>query len=259
MGVLHMVRYALLAVVLVFSLIVLGLSANFLNLSTTLDGSYLVFEALDVAVATLTLITIIPIMVIDFLRKGAFTSLVVFELGWVFILMILWIAAAAETSATPIFVGSCSEFDDDVQSICHQFQAIQAFSWLIFIILFGWLITLVIGAIVSHNRGNTGVWTSPVSDTAFFGGGGHRATTNNPSTTPGGYPPQNQPMGQPAQMQQQGGYSQGYPSPPGSQPGYPTPPPGSHQGYPTPPPGPQQGYQGTPPPQHHGQQAIAQV
>jgi hypothetical protein len=154
--------------VLLFSLIVLGISANFIHLSNLADGSFIVFEALAVAVALLvrhllrfsqtdsdtssllqTFITIIPMyvhagcrplslrlmpnflrrLVIDFLRKGAFTSLVVFELGWVcksrlsgisqvtplrlstVILMVLWIAAAADTSSTSLFVGGCSGFE----------------------------------------------------------------------------------------------------------------------------------------------------
>jgi len=206
MSILHTVRLVLFGLLLVFSLLVLGMSANLLNISTTQNDGSLPFEGLAVAVSVITFLTVIPIIVIDFIRRGAFTSFVVFEIAWVFVLMILWIAAAAETSATPIFIGGCSDFDDnDAASNCHQFQAIQAFAWLNFIILFGWLVTLIVGCTIQHTKGNTGVWKSPVSETGFFGagssapGGAAAGHTSNP-----GYPPQHQYPGQPpVQMQQQ--------------------------------------------------------
>jgi len=218
MNTIHLVRYALLGALLFCSLITLALSASIL--STLAAGEVpFTYLPLDLAIAIITMIVVIPSIVINFFRSGAFTSMVAVELGWTSVLMVLWIAAAGQTTAT--LNGISCVFRDDftgavvnggqAESICHQGQALLGFTWLTFIIFLSWLITLITVASMAHTRGNPRVWTSPVTETDFL-------ARNGPS-----YPQQREQApvayGQPMQ-QQVTGYSQSYPPQ-----GYNTPPP----------------------------------
>ncbi|KAF8515014.1 hypothetical protein JB92DRAFT_2917052 [Gautieria morchelliformis] len=174
MGPLIVCRSALLAILVASSLIVLGINASFLNLAAFHhyndddadddDNNWpprmLAFEATGVAVAVLTLLTAIPVLIMNLFSRRSINSLV--EIGCVAILMILWALVAGQTSGTSIPDDACSPADHDYElvSFCIQFQAIQAFSWLNSIILLSWLITMVIVVVVAHIRGGR----PPLSD-----------------------------------------------------------------------------------------------
>lgn len=116
---------------MVFSVIVLGLSAHLIALTEQSFSSYLIFCALGVATAGLTIATV-PVMYliitsvyssplnlflhrlfIDIMRRGAFTSMILVELIWLcktfiscstwlvtfcraVVLWVLWVATAGE-------------------------------------------------------------------------------------------------------------------------------------------------------------------
>ncbi|KAF8584533.1 hypothetical protein K439DRAFT_1660705 [Ramaria rubella] len=240
--VIALVRYALLGTLLLFSLITLGLSGHLIGTIPTGDG-FLVpdYLALDLAIAVITLVVVIPAIVIDIFRKGAFTSMVAVELGWCFILWVLWIAAAGDTAAARAgadcnFVDETfsGEFvtDNTLSGECHEAQALIGFTWLNFIIflyeshhhtVLGWLVSLLTFSVTAHTRGNTSVWTKPVTGTDFFAGGS-------------GVPQQQQQYGGPMQQQYTG------------QPQYTGTPPVQQQAYPQPASYPPTGYTATPPP-----------
>ncbi|EJD53646.1 hypothetical protein AURDEDRAFT_52382 [Auricularia subglabra TFB-10046 SS5] len=139
---------------------------------------------------------------IDQLRNGAITSIVVVELAWTAILGIFWLAAAAAQASNVFIPGDCSIVGGEGESICRQFQAMQAFSWLNWIILWGWTFLLVVVAAIALSRGNRGVWTAPAGQTDFFARGEGSSippvqqqstgATYNPT-----YPPQQQAFVQP--------------------------------------------------------------
>ncbi|KAF8580570.1 hypothetical protein K439DRAFT_1636903 [Ramaria rubella] len=190
MGGLTITRSVLLIALVVSSAIVLGMSANFLNLSLSRghDGDHdddsdsddgddhdrlhetFGFESTAVVIAALTLLTVLPVLVMNFVRRRCVTSVVLFEIGWVSILMILWVVSAGQTSGTSMFIDRCSDSDadDDIQAMCDQFRAIQAFSWINFIMLLLWLAVVMVVALMAHNRGHTRVWTYPFSDAAIL-------------------------------------------------------------------------------------------
>ncbi|KDQ08826.1 hypothetical protein BOTBODRAFT_555195 [Botryobasidium botryosum FD-172 SS1] len=176
MSLFHTIRLVIFAISLVFALILLGLNGHYLSVVNQLTNGtiWLIFNALGVAVSVITLITILPILIIDRARKGAFTSLVWFELVWTGILWVLWIAAAAESAGSIPFTSSCVAPRGFVgaafyESACHQYQAIQAFSWLAWLLMFGYFITLLTLAVIQHaSKGNTRIWFSSVPDSDFF-------------------------------------------------------------------------------------------
>jgi len=121
---------------------------------------------------------------LDFTRRGAFTSMVIVELVWVLVLWILWISTAALASQENEFQfgdgNSCGFEDSGLSTVCHEFSAIEAFSFLAWIILLGYNITLLTFAIIGSTRGNR-TWTSTVRDGGFL----DRNNTNGvPAQTP---------------------------------------------------------------------------
>jgi len=162
-----LVRLAGLCTVGFLSIIVLGISAN-------LD------YGLGIATAVLTIISVIPVLVIDFFRKGVFTSWTCVELGWVGVLWVLWLATGAD-AASLASVG-CAVYDCGfvecspyTASLCSQVRAIAAFGFIGFFILIAiWIWTLVI-AVRAHNVGDQHIWTTPAYEYApgakMYGGG----------------------------------------------------------------------------------------
>ncbi|KZO99418.1 hypothetical protein CALVIDRAFT_534407 [Calocera viscosa TUFC12733] len=156
-----LLRLAGLCTVAFLSIIVLGISAN-------LDFG------LGIATAVLTIISAIPVLVIDFFRKGVFTSWTAVELGWVGVLWVLWLATGADaasiaTVACEVFCvndGFGDNFCSGSGSICSQIRAVAAFGFIGFFILVAiWVWTLVI-AIRAHNVGDQHVWTTPAYEYA---------------------------------------------------------------------------------------------
>ncbi|THH12340.1 hypothetical protein EW145_g9 [Phellinidium pouzarii] len=172
------VRVGLLAAVLLFSIIMLGLSAGYIAKVHGLDGGFIRFSVPDyaglgLAISIITLIIVGPIrrVVIDLLRVGAITSLILVELPVIGVLMILWLATAADTAAaTSGGSVDCSTFnglDSSFGTLCHTYQAMEAFSFLTWICLLGYFITLLVFALIAQFKGS-GVWHSTVRDTDFF-------------------------------------------------------------------------------------------
>ncbi|KAF9245725.1 hypothetical protein BU15DRAFT_70796 [Melanogaster broomeanus] len=170
MGAISIIRIAVLASSTLFSIVVLGLAAHILSLTQQYLGSYFYFSALGIAAGVLSMVTLPLMVVLDFYRRGAFTSMIVVELVWLFILWVLWVATAAEAAVAVnfFFPFGCIYPEYPVTNqACHEMQATEAFSFLIFIILLVYTILLLISALVAASRGN-GVWLSSVKESTFF-------------------------------------------------------------------------------------------
>ncbi|EIW87105.1 hypothetical protein CONPUDRAFT_116163 [Coniophora puteana RWD-64-598 SS2] len=163
MGALGIVRIVTLSLSLLFSIIVLGLSAHLISLTLEYFNLYFVFCALGVATAVLTFFTIPVMLIVDTMRQGAFTSMVVVELPWLFVLWILWVATGALTANADVFYfpEGCIYINDITQQACQEFKAIEAFAFLNFILLMIYTIAILVCAIVSATRGND-VWLGSV-------------------------------------------------------------------------------------------------
>jgi len=173
LGIFSIARLAVFGTTLLFALIVLGLSADILAFTEKSVGGYFYFSALAVATALITLLTIAPMIIIDFIRRGAFTSLIVVEVVWLGILWVLWIATAAYAAYTDGVAYdsvSCSDIPSaagDAKRVCNEFKAIIAFSFLAWVLLMGYTKVLIICAFIGSLRGNK-TWTTTVKDVSFF-------------------------------------------------------------------------------------------
>jgi len=176
MDLLPKIRFALFALVLIFSLVELALCAKNITITNAglfiddgfeilmLSPFFFPFVAFGLAIAVMTLLFLIPIMVIDVLRKGAVTSMIAFELAWTGLFWILWLAVAADATAPGIFK-NCNFEDDRVETICDQFPAIQGLAFFNWLLLLGWWVTLGVLAFNLRRRtNNPNLWRQSVAD-----------------------------------------------------------------------------------------------
>ncbi|KAF8140650.1 hypothetical protein EV363DRAFT_1207402 [Boletus edulis] len=165
MGVFSFIRIAVLGVTTLFSIIVLAISAHLISQTQQYFGATATFSSLALAVAVISLVTLPVMLVVDFIRSGAFTSMIVVELAWLYTLCILWVAAAGETVTeyNLFFPFGCDFLDTIVNGMCQSTQVIEAFSFLNFIIMLLYASVLSVMAVVAATRGQ-GVWLSSVKE-----------------------------------------------------------------------------------------------
>jgi len=193
---------------LLFSLIVMSLSASLISLTEPVF--YYKFSALALSTSLLTLFTVTPMFVIDMLRQGSFFSFIVVEIAWLSVLWVLWLssgsyAAWTDGQITSAFPNeSTCDFsffgfhDSGAVEGCHEIKAIMAFSFLLWILLMAYTVTLLVLAIRSHERGNP-AWTAGVRDSTLFypsrkNMGGAAQVQATPASIPLSHPPQSPPQ-----------------------------------------------------------------
>ncbi|KAI1789732.1 hypothetical protein LXA43DRAFT_974141 [Ganoderma leucocontextum] len=125
---------------------------------------YYIFAALALAAGGVTMITLPIMLIIDFVRRGAFTSWILTELIWLSIVWVLWIAtgAVAVNNTAAIFT-TCDFVYDWANQLCRETQAIEAFSFLAWLTLMSYTITLLVVALISASRGQP-IWKATVHD-----------------------------------------------------------------------------------------------
>jgi len=160
---LDIVRIATFAFTLLCSLLALALSGNVTSFSTSFYHVFFNYAAMAIAVGVISLLTVGVMLVMDFFRTGAFTSMILVELIWFSVLQLLWLvvgALAAET-VSDFFDGTCAWTPDEVGTACQETQAVAAFAFLACFTLSTYTTIILVMAIMRHNRG-TPVWKSSV-------------------------------------------------------------------------------------------------
>ncbi|KAG9013571.1 hypothetical protein FRB90_005860 [Tulasnella sp. 427] len=147
----------------------MGLSASLASQS----GSYGVpaAYALGIATSLFTIILISVSLVVNWLRRGAFTSYIWFEIAWIGFLWIFWVATAGSFAAMGS-VGGCFSTAAGAASICNQYRAGQALSWLNWLITFSYLAALVTFSVIAAAHGERGVWMASITEHPYFAPGG---------------------------------------------------------------------------------------
>ncbi|CAE7233635.1 unnamed protein product [Rhizoctonia solani] len=179
MALFNTLRLASFATVLAFSLIVLGISGSWVSQLQGVATSFATSSSFSLAVSVITWAFMFPILLVGALRRGSFLSWVAIELGICGFLWVLWLASASYTTSMSAGVTlNCDlALSVEVESVCRQYQAIQAFSWLIWLILFAYAVLVIVFAVKAMNKGQS-VWTMEISDlgTAGSGAGGDAST-----------------------------------------------------------------------------------
>ncbi|KAH9894015.1 hypothetical protein C8Q73DRAFT_665630 [Cubamyces lactineus] len=175
---LRVIRLIVLAITSLCATAVL-LSASYL---TTTSSTILLFNAgkLSIAVGALTIPSIITMLVVDFYRTGAFTSLVIVELSWLCTYLqpiaVLWVLWLAETivvgTQEKVLLKICGYSDirnsDEpvlvlVDEGCIQVRVIIVFAVLASVALLVYISTLLVVALINSARGSP-MWTSSVKE-----------------------------------------------------------------------------------------------
>jgi len=174
-------RLVIFSLSLLLSLAILGLTAHLLNISTE-QVHFVVFpdfEAVSVVATSLSIISLALFVTVGAIRRGAFFNMIVVEFTTIVVLWVLWIVVAARTADWWVALG-CNAPDDELSSLgvtfCHETVAIEGLSFLIWIILLIFLLTLIVYIIIGKSRGNT-VWTVSVAEATFFSRPGRPLTT----------------------------------------------------------------------------------
>jgi hypothetical protein len=210
-------RQIVFGVTSLFAFIVLILSGLITNFTDTFFNVFYDYAALGIATSLLTLLTLPTMLALSIVRKGIFTSMIGVEIGWIWFLWILWLAVAGDSAGGfTVFFFNCDRFIDgsDRQGACNESQALTAFAFLCWFLLMFYGAFLATLTFRQHLRGNTGVWTSDVTETDFIAAGVNNNVYEN-KVSPN-YPNQYPPAGSPQQSsytQQAPGPNQAYPQP----------------------------------------------
>ncbi|CAE6424686.1 unnamed protein product [Rhizoctonia solani] len=165
-------RLASYATVLAFSLILLGISGYWVSQLQGVATSFATSSSFSLAVSVITWAFMFPVLLVSILRRGSFLSWVAIELGICGFLWILWLASAAYTTSLSAGVTlNCDlAYSTELENFCRQYQAIQAFSWLNWLILFAYIVLVVVFVVKAINKGQS-VWTMEIADLSTAGSG----------------------------------------------------------------------------------------
>ncbi|KAF7350580.1 hypothetical protein MSAN_01618000 [Mycena sanguinolenta] len=176
-----LIRLVVLSAVALFALIALGVAAAFT--STTSSNLFInhtfEFASLGIATAVFTLVTVPPMIALEMLRPGGPTSMIIVEISWLAFLSILWLSTGADTASFNAAFLGCgnSKVDKEIHQaedqvgiphgICSELSALEAFAFLNWIILMGYIGMLLVMSIMAASRKHTNVWTSSVANAPF--------------------------------------------------------------------------------------------
>jgi hypothetical protein len=130
------------------------------------SGLYFQYASLAVATGLLTIISLPAMLVISIGRKGAFTSMIVFELCWLWFLWVMWIACAGNVAST-VWIGSCGHAKGIGATICGETQAIEALGFITWLMIMAYTVTLLVFTVMVHMRGHSSIWTTAVREANF--------------------------------------------------------------------------------------------
>jgi len=165
---LPLIRRVTFVTTLVFSLIVLSLSAALISL--TGSEFYFAFSGLALATSLLTLLTVGPMFFVDLYRKGTYFSWIVVEVSCLSILWILWLASGSSAAQKDQEISDLcvwSLFSSDLNQACNESRAIMGFSFLTWILLMSYTVTLLVLALRAQSQGHN-VWQTSVRDGTLF-------------------------------------------------------------------------------------------
>jgi len=160
-------RLVIFTFISIFSLITVILLGHLTSITTSVGFYYSSF-ALAIATGVLSILVIATSVLVDNFRRGALVALIGFELAWTSVLWILWLASAASITSLDVF-SSCNYVNASVQATCREYLAALAFTWMLWLLTFGWFSYLLIISVTVVARGaGSNVWQTPVTEHPYF-------------------------------------------------------------------------------------------
>ncbi|KAI0762886.1 hypothetical protein C8Q74DRAFT_1292456 [Fomes fomentarius] len=158
-------RIGALAWTFLCALVVLGTGAHTLASASDLLLPTFGWAGLGVATGVLAFPTLPAMLVIDLVRTGAFTSMVVVELSWLGFIGVLLLATggAAASSASGFWVQCNIWTPAAARTVCAEASAGAAFAFLGWVFIWAYTGTLLTILIIQAQRGNY-IWQSSVRE-----------------------------------------------------------------------------------------------
>ncbi|OCH95965.1 hypothetical protein OBBRIDRAFT_830559 [Obba rivulosa] len=168
------VRLVTFVFTLVCSLLALAMGGSVISVTSNKKFFFrpqtLSSSAMAVAIGVLTMVTVGAMTVVDLLRSGAFTSMILVELIWLNLLWVLWlvVGALAAQDFNGFWSGTCDWTTQEASSACQETQAVAAFGFLACFALGAYTTLLLVLAIMRHSRG-VPIWKSSVKQSFHSG------------------------------------------------------------------------------------------
>jgi len=153
---------------ILLSVIVMSLSADLVY-----APDYYKFSAIALAISLLTILTVTPMFIVDKHREGSIFSYASVEIIWLTILWILWLTSGAYAAWTED--GFLREYTEEAtchyygrfgaknSRYCHETKAVIGFSFILWILLMAYTVTLLVLTLRAKERGHP-AWTTSVRD-----------------------------------------------------------------------------------------------
>jgi len=166
MAIIPLFRVVIFTLITLFSLVVLGICAHIEYLVAGRMDFYLSFAAFGLGGGCLTVVSIPLLWALGNLRHRVFTSMILFETIWFFILWVVWVGTAGDTVAGKAYLFPAGCVYDDyptANQICYEFTVEEAFAFLNFFCAFIYYDVIFLYAIINAIRGK-GIWTISVKE-----------------------------------------------------------------------------------------------
>lgn len=214
MAVLPWFRAIIFSISSALALVVIGICAHIESLIAGYHDVNLTFVALGLAAGSLTVVSLPLFLILGRVRRGVFTSMIVFEIVWFLIIWVVWVSTAVDTVAgrAYYFPDGCIYTDyPTTNQICYEITVAEGAAFVIFFSAFIYYDTIVLYAIIQAIRGK-GIWMSSIAAASEASGPPSAPTLHVPqyAAVPGGQAP----------YPTYGGYPQNAPPQPYN--GYPT-------------------------------------
>ncbi|KZT60586.1 hypothetical protein CALCODRAFT_515353 [Calocera cornea HHB12733] len=176
MGLINWLRLSVFFVILIFGLIVMGLTAHFAEILVPSDLTRFVTVGLIVSIITLIVTT--AIFLLGIFRTYIYAAQTRIELAWLGLLTVLWLALAVFLSMSADVEIDCADAGGAIQEnqsvgmtsdeFEAEYRAMQACSFINAIMLAAWFLLLLSFAVAHHFSGYDYVWRTPVADYPWF-------------------------------------------------------------------------------------------
>ncbi|KAG7085292.1 hypothetical protein E1B28_013833 [Marasmius oreades] len=169
-SIISIARIVVLGIAILFSFVTIALAGHMYSVT----GAVIVydFENLAIAIAVLTIISAPVFLVVGLLRKGSWFTMNVVEVPVLGFLSIIWLANGILYTEWDSILYATLQCNSDRlsaigQTFCREFKAVEAFSFITWIALFGYAAATIVFCLIGKSRGNN-VWLVDASAADYF-------------------------------------------------------------------------------------------
>ncbi|KAK7461983.1 hypothetical protein VKT23_008415 [Stygiomarasmius scandens] len=163
-------RLGIFCFVLVVSFAMMGIAGHMASTAQTFRHVVYDFQGLAIASAVLSLLMLTPIVVIGFLRQGAWLNMNVVEIPVAGFLWVLWFALAilcTEWAGIWYPNGCPTVANSTTKTFCSELFAIEGLAFVVWIFLLGYVGSMIVICLIGKSRGHA-VWLVSADTPTYF-------------------------------------------------------------------------------------------